>query len=173
MKTKDINLRLKRVYERFGSHIGTLSSIRQEYPQILRPAGIQKDGTGFIMSYNEALTRLKRATHPDIDISYFTKDFYEMEVQRFYMEQKEHLYIRSEMKIKRERLENVVADAFEYMGVEYDEEMIKKIPYDELKQIVTEANHLYSDKYKDTTDSPKFYERIVYSIMGNGDAETE
>lgn len=171
----EINKKLKRIQERFGYHVGQYAKTRQQYPQILRPSGLVKGGTGKVMSYREALRRLSRATAPEIDISYFTKDYYQQQVEKFYVEQKERLFIRTEMRKQMDKMRDIARDAFKYVG-EYNvktEALIKKFSYEELLKAIRESNAMYADTVYDSTDSPKFYERVVAKLLGNGDAETE
>lgn len=165
-----INKQMERVKNRFGSHIGEKAYIRQQYSEILRPVGLKSGGKGKVMSYSEAYKRMREATNSEIQID-FTKEKYKEIVNKFYEEQKEHFYIKSEMKIQRERLENIVYDSFEYMGAEPPD--LSEYSFDDLLDAVREANDMYSTKKRDTTDSPKFYERVVKYLVGNGDAETE
>lgn len=171
MTTSEINKQLKRVEERFGYHIGSFAKTRQQYSEILRPSGLKKGGTGMVMSYDEALRRMVESkAGSGIEVVY-TREQYRKEVQRFYEEQKEHLFIRSEYKLQRERAENIIADAFEREGKELPD--LSKWSLDKLKKAIREANVQYSDKRIDSTDSAKFYERVIQNLTGNGDAETE
>lgn len=171
MTASGINKQLKRVAERFGYHQGNYAKTRQEYSQILRPAGLVKGGTGLVMSYEEAKRRMEKAKEGSGIEVVFTKEQYKAEVERFYQEQKEHLYIKSEMKLQRERAERIVEDAFKREGKEVPD--LSKYTFEQLRDAIREANVQYSDKNVDKTDSPRFYERVIQNLMGNGDAETE
>lgn len=164
---KYLNKRLKTVSSKFGHHVGDYAKTRQQYSQILRPKGY-KDG-GLVMSYNEAKKRMQKAVNPDIKIS-FTKKDYERELKRFYEEQKEHLFVKSEQKIQRERAEDVIRDAYEYMGKDVPD--LSKYSLEQLKSSIRNANTMYSNRINDSGDSAKFYERVIKTLMGNGDAET-
>ena len=165
-----INKQLERVANKFGSHLGNKAYIRQQYSEILRPSGLKVGGTGKVMSYREAYERMRKLTNAEIQID-FTKEKYQSILNKFYEEQKEHFYIKTEMKIQRVRLENIVSDSFEYIGEEIPD--LSKYSFNDLLNAVRDANDMYSTKKRDTTDSPKFYERVANYLMGNGDAETE
>lgn len=169
---KTINIKMERVAERFGSHIGNRAGIRHDFPDILRPSGIVKGGTGLVMSYEEAYERKRRGTHADIDISGFTREVYEGEVRKFYETYGHRLDLRREIAKQRKEARELIEDAFEYMGKEPPENL-SKMSYEEMRDIIREANDYMSDNHYDKTQSSKFYERIVEKLQGNGDAEAQ
>lgn len=175
--TAELNKKLKRINETFGSHIGSYAYVRQQFPEILRPSGMRKGGTGYIMPYKEALQRLERAKKPyDIDTSYFTQDYYKNLVNQFYEQYSDSFSVREVRKKERERMENVVRDAYNYMGYEISEEELKSFSYNELLSAIRQANEWYSNNKRDMGNSPTFYERVIENLAeigGNGDAETQ
>lgn len=174
-RTSELNKKLKAVSQRFGTHVGNYAYVRQQFPDILRPSGLVKGGTGYIMSYKEALSRLQRAKSPlDIDTSYFTRDYYEQEVLKFYESYTDSFSVRSVYKKERQRLEKIVEDSFEYMGSSISASKLKSYSYDELLEAVRQANEWYSEHKRDYGNSPTFYERVVqYLESGNGDIEAQ
>lgn len=172
---KLINKKMEKVEARTGHHIGKYSYVIHEFPDILRPRGLSGGG-GKIMSYEEAYERKRKAVHPDISIEWFTKDYYNTEIEKFYNRFSHRLDLRKEVSRIRRGYIDVIESAYEVMGKELPEDLHKK-NLDELKEFVKEVNDWMSDKHYDKTDSPKFYERIVDTFKeklgGNGDAETK
>lgn len=176
-KTAELNKKLKRINDAFGFHIGSYAYVRQQYPEILRPSGMRRGGTGYIMPYKEALARLERAKKPfDIDISYFTRDYYEKQVTQFYEQYSDSFSIREVRKKERKRMEKIVIDSYNYIGMEYSEKDVKKYSYTKLLEAIRQANDWYSNNKRDVGNSPTFYERVIENLNGlggNGDVETE
>ena len=108
--------------------------------------------------------------HKDIKVS-FTKEDYRKELNRFYQEQKENLYVSSSKQIEMNRMKDTIYDAFEYVGEESPD--LDKFTYEQLRSAIRKANEDMAKTYKEHGDSNKFYERVIYHLMGNGDAETE
>ena len=166
-----LNKMLEAVHKEFDFDVGKYSRTRQQYSRIMRPSGYKNAGR--IMSYKEAKERMQKAVSPDIKVSFSYKE-YKKDIEKFYEEQKIHLNVETEREFQREKAEEVVRDAFEYMGEEVPD--LSKYTYEQLRDIIREANVQYSNKYKDDTNSFKFYERVVNefkNIKGNGDAEAQ
>ena len=168
---KTINKKMERVAERYGSHIGNKAYVRHDFPEILRPTGYAKGGTGMVMSYEEAYERKRRGTNKEIPID-FTREYYEQEVARFYEKYGHRLDLRKEGAKQRMEAREIIEDAFEYMGEELPKNL-SKMSYEEMRDIIREADDYISDNHYDKTQSSKFYERIVEKLQGNGDAEAQ